>query len=320
MLNRCTIVALLTLGIGLTLSDVRPAQAWGSKTHKKITSDAYHIMPKGFRELLGETAKTKPALRPLLDASIEPDTTLKDFQNHVFHIHGFKMGNGPFKVEELAKEIVTDIQKKAPRAQIAQKLGWLAHYIADLAQPLHTGVATWEGIEEKAYHAACEKDADDHVYEFGVYFDGAFAVERISARMVYEALWANQYYAQLEEMYTSGKRWQAAKPILAKCYSRAVNNVVDIWYSIWLRAGGRANAKVDGKPKYFPPYNSAKPSIFALPHRTIDDADGAESGASGSVPAAAASAAPPAPPLTPAASDQPAPSRDGDTSPVPESR
>ncbi|RCK79592.1 MAG: hypothetical protein OZSIB_4064 [Candidatus Ozemobacter sibiricus] len=300
MLNRCAIVALLALGIICSSSGQPPVWAWGSLAHKKITSDAYHIMPKGFRTLLGETDKGKPALRPLLEASIEPDTTLKDFQNHVFHIHGYKMGNGPFKVEELAKEIVADIQKKTPRAQVAQKLGWLAHYIADLTQPLHTGVATWEGIEEKAYHAACEKDANDHVYEFGVYFDGAYPVERISARMVYEALWANQYYAQLEEMYTNGKRWQDARPILAKCYSRAVNNVVDIWYSIWLRAGGRANTKIDGKPKYFPPYNPKKPSGAALPHRTIEDAEAAEATAGAAfVPAATGPA--PAPAVSPAA-------------------
>lgn len=305
MLNRCAVVALLALVTIFSSSGQLPVWAWGSLTHKKITSDAYHIMPKGFRALLGETDKGKPALRPLLEASIEPDTILKDFQNHVFHIHGYKMGNGPFRVEELAKEIVADIQKKAPRAQIAQKLGWLAHYIADLTQPLHTGVATWEGIEEKAYHAACEKDANDHVYEFGVYFDGAYPVERISARMVYEALWANQYYAQLEEMYTAGKRWQDAKPIIAKCYSRAVNNVVDIWYSIWLRAGGRANAKIDGKPKYFPPYNPKKPGTSALPHRTIEEA---ETGEPASVaPAAAAETGPapaPAPAISPAAAGE----------------
>ncbi len=271
--------ALLALGIGFLLAGSTPAHAWGGKTHKKITSDAYHIMPKAFREFLGETKTAKPALKPLVDASVEPDTTLKDFQNHVFHIHGYKMGNGPFKVEDLTKEIVEDIRNKAPRSQILQKMGWLAHYIADLAQPLHTGVATWEGIEEKSYHADCEKDGNDHIYEFGVYYDGATYVERISARMVYEALWANQYYASIETMYTSGKKWQESRGVLAKCYSRAVNNVVDIWYSLWVRAGGRPNPKTDSKPKYFPPYNAKKPSSSSLPHRTIEDEDAASAAA-----------------------------------------
>ena len=269
------VLTMLVLGCGLLFSN-HQAYAWGGKTHRKLTSDAYHIMPKAFREFLGETGGSspkKPALRPLLDGCVEPDLVFKDFQNHVFHVQGFKMGNGPFKVEELVKEIVSDIEKKAPRAKIIQKLGWLAHYVEDLAQPLHTGVATWEGIEEKSYHAALEKNATEHVYEFGVYFDGAFAIDRVSARMVYEALWANQYYATLEAAYTNGKRWIEAKPVLVKCYSRAVNNVVDIWYTVWLRSGGRANANVDGKPKYSPPFNSKKPEVSLLQLRLIEEED-----------------------------------------------
>lgn len=259
-----TIVAFAVL-MSLGLAVPETLVAWGSRAHKKITSDAYYIMPVAFRQFLGETldqGKKNPNLKALLEAALEPDRVLKDFRNHVFHVQGFDLGNGPFHIEGLAKEIVADIKAKAPKALIIQKLGWVAHYIGDLAQPLHTGVATWEGIEEKSYHSHYEKDMDKEIYSFGVNFDGCQAIQRISARMVYEALWANQYYTTVEYAYTKGDCYKSVGELSAKCYSRGVNNVVDIWYSIWAMSGGKINPAVDGKPKIYPAfwrrnYNSA---------------------------------------------------------------
>lgn len=255
----------LVLAIGLMIPN--PLDAWGAKAHMKITSDAYFIMPAAFQKFLGaELAKPAkhPALPKLMTGAVEPDRVLKDFHNHVFHIHGYKLGNGPFRIETLVKEVIEDIKTKKPRAVILQKLGWISHYTADLAQPLHTGVATWEGIEEKSFHAATEKDADRNIYTYGVYYDGAKAVQRLSPRMVYEALWANQYYAALERAYTQGNKYQESKGIISRCYSRAVNNVVDMWYSAWVQAGGAVNPKIDSKPKFFPPYDKKNAST-ALP-------------------------------------------------------
>lgn len=241
------------------------ALAWGAITHRKMTQDAFYIMPKAFREFLGEPAGSRAAPKcvfDLLEASVEPDKVLKDFQNHVYHIHGFKMGNGPFKVDAMVKEIIDDIKGgKLPRSEIIRKLGHLAHYVEDLAQPLHTGVATWENIEEDAFHQAHEKDVNQTVHQYGVGFDGCQVIKRISARMIYEALWANQYYQMIEQAYSgsNGNQLLDVRAATAACYSRAVNNVVDIWYTIWAGAGGKINAAVDGKPKYYPPHWSYYP-------------------------------------------------------------
>lgn len=229
--------------------------AWGSRTHMKIVSDAYHIMPKAFREYLGEVTKPsvkKPALKGLTEGSVEPDRVLKDFHNHVFHIQGYNMGKGPFHLEDLVNQTAELIEKNKSKKEIIQKLGWIGHYAADLVQPLHTGVSLDDSIEEKSYHSATEKDADRHVMEFGVHFDGCTYVKRISARMIYEALWSNQYYEELEQAYTAGDRYNQAKKTIAMCYSRAVNNVVDLWYSAWIKSGHKPGPN-DGKPKYYPP-------------------------------------------------------------------
>lgn len=249
--------------------------AWGSRTHMKISSDAYHIMPKAFREFLGEVTKPtlkKPALKPLAEAAVEPDRVLKDFHNHVFHIQGYNMGKGPFHIENLVNETAELIAKKKSKKDIIQRLGWIAHYASDLVQPLHTGVSLDDSIEEKSYHAATEKDADKHVMEFGVSFDGCTNVKRVSARMIYEALWANQYYEELEQAYTSGGRYNQARKTISGCYSRAVNNVVDLWYTVWIKSGAKSNPN-DAKPKYFPP--AQKVSVQKL-EMTAGSAAGSE--------------------------------------------
>ena len=232
---------------------VVPGFGWASKVHQKITSDAFFILPQGFRDYLGVSGNDNTELKALLKACLEPDNTLKDFRNHVYHIHGFEMGNGPFKIEQLVKEIGDDMHKKAPKAQILQKFGWLAHYAADIIQPLHTGVSTWEGIEEKAYHSSYETDADKNVYTFGVNYAGATMVRRISARQVYEALCSNQYYDAIQTAYTTGKKYEEVRRLTGDCYSRAVNNVITMWYTAWVLGGGKVNPRNDSKPRYFPP-------------------------------------------------------------------
>lgn len=259
--------------IAAALLSAAPADAWGGRTHRKITSDAYYIMPAAFRSFLGATGTgsnaKNPSLKPLLQAAVEPDAILKDFRNHVFHIHGSDMGNGPFKVQALAEEIVDDIKNRKSRASIVQKLGWISHYVADLVQPLHTGIVVIEGIEEKPYHAASERDINENVQLFGVYFEGCRTVDRISALMVYWSLWANKYYDAMIEYYTPGKlELKNGRAIVAKCYSRAVNNIVLMWYSIWAQAGGKINPRTDARPKYFPPACDKKD--IALPHSTVE--------------------------------------------------
>lgn len=243
------------LVIALLLAGSGEVMAWGSKVHAKIVSDAYHIMPAAFREFLGETRQPtlkKPSLKPLMEASLEPDRVLKDFANHVFHIQGSSMGKGPFHIETLVNEVADGIVKKQSRKDIIQKLGWIGHYASDLVQPLHTGSSLDETVEEKSYHSATEKDADKFVLNYGVSFDGCNSLKRISARMIYESLWANQYYDALEQAYTRGNRYPEIKDVIVNCYSRAVNNVVDLWYSAWVKAGGKVSPS-DAKPRYFPP-------------------------------------------------------------------
>ncbi|MBU1105234.1 MAG: zinc dependent phospholipase C family protein [Candidatus Riflebacteria bacterium] len=249
-----TYLKVASIAIIFLLAGSGNAFAWGSRTHMKIVSDAFHIMPQAFRDFLGKVSNPevkKRVLNDLMVGSVEPDRVLKDFQNHIFHIQAMSMGKGPFHVESLVNEVGEAIAKKSSKKEIIQKLGWIGHYAADLVQPLHTGSSLDETVEEKSYHSATEKDADRWVLTYGVNFDGCDSVKRISARMIYESLWANQYYDALEQAYTKGKRYEESREILANAYSRAVNDVVDMWYSAWVAGGGKVLPS-DKKPRYFP--------------------------------------------------------------------
>ncbi|MBF0502657.1 MAG: zinc dependent phospholipase C family protein [Candidatus Riflebacteria bacterium] len=247
-------------------SSTAPSDAWQGLTHKKMASDAYFIMPAAFRQFLGETLSPKrsePNLLALLQGAIEPDTVLKDFHNHVYHIQGYDLGNGPFHVASLSLEVTEDIKNKAPISQIVQKLGWLAHYAADLTQPLHTGVSL-DNIVESTYHSDFENDVTKSMYSYSVSYDGAKVHERMSAFMIYEALWANQYYSAIETAYTKGQRYTDVQRISATCYSRAVNNIIGVWYTIWANAGGKIDPVNDAKPRFFPASQSSKDPASGL--------------------------------------------------------
>lgn len=233
--------------------------AWGGKTHMKMVSDAYHIMPEQFRQFLGEETEPelkKPALRLLIRAAVEPDRELKDFRNHIFHIQSGAMGHGPFHIEKLVDEVADLIANDGDKQEIIQKLGWISHYATDLTQPLHTGSSLDDTIEEKSFHSATERHADRFVMTYGVNFDGCTNIHRVPARMIYEALWANQFYQALQNAYTIGNKYEDAKEVIAKCYSRAVNNVVDLWYTAWIKSGAE-EGPTDKLPKNFPPAEAA---------------------------------------------------------------
>lgn len=258
-----SLIRLFTVAVFMIISSSQ-LFAWGGRLHMKMVSDAFHIMPKAFRTYLtgpnATKAKTKAIVKELMNASVEPDRVLKDFTNHVFHVQGYNLGKGPFRIQELVDEVAKDIREKKSKKVIIQKLGWISHYTCDLVQPLHTGTCP----EERSYHSAFEKAVDEHAYYYGVKFDGCQSLKRISTKIIYDALWANQYYDAIEYAYTKGKRYETTRQIAAKCYSRGVNNVVDLWYTIWTKAGGKTS-KNDQKGRYFPPIKKeTKASIAEL--------------------------------------------------------
>ncbi|MFT7631934.1 MAG: hypothetical protein ACI87E_002980 [Mariniblastus sp.] len=86
-----------------------------------------------------------------LQGSKAPDTTFKDFRNHVLHVSDNFWG-GPVKQAEKWYGVTIENLKNQKWSAAAYSAGVLSHYYMDPLMPLHTGQTEEEGV----IHRACE--------------------------------------------------------------------------------------------------------------------------------------------------------------------
>jgi competence ComEA-like helix-hairpin-helix protein len=220
-------LALLVLFGGSILP--REARAWSFHTHRKLVSDALTRMPAAFAK------RFMPFKESFLQGATDPDSLLKDFQNHVFHVHtGF--GDAMARFRELFQGIAGSLQRGDPDAQIAYQLGLFAHYIADLNQPLHTAGADSDW-NESAYHGKFEKEVEGQLSKIPLQRASYHPVTDPAARLKEMAVAANQHYAAIGEAYRRGNRIFDLQNIVETQYNAALTQILDYWLGIFQAAG-----------------------------------------------------------------------------------
>lgn len=88
-----------------------------------------------------------------------PDTTFKDFKNHVCHVGDGYWGGAPATAQRWYGEAVERLRAKQ-WADGAYALGVLSHYYADPVQPFHTGQTEEEGDIHRAVEWSIAKSYD----------------------------------------------------------------------------------------------------------------------------------------------------------------
>lgn len=86
-----------------------------------------------------------------LDGSKAPDTTFKDFRNHVLHVSDGFWGGPVKQAQKWYARTVKELQNENWRDAV-YSAGVLSHYYMDPLMPLHTGQTEEEGV----IHRACE--------------------------------------------------------------------------------------------------------------------------------------------------------------------
>ena len=84
-----------------------------------------------------------------LDGAKAPDTTFRDFRNHVCHVSEGRWGGAADKAQEWYAKAVKHLAAKQ-WSKAAFALGVLSHYYADPLQPFHTGQTEEEGVIHRA--------------------------------------------------------------------------------------------------------------------------------------------------------------------------
>jgi len=206
-----------------------PGWGWSYHTHRKIVSDALNRMPNAFIKRFEADKEI------MLKGSTDPDTTLKDFQAHIYHVHKtHPITEARFR--ELFSQAVGELQRKEKDSNVAYTLGLFAHYIADINQPLHT--AGMDGDpNEGEYHGKFEKDIQGNLSKIPVFKVDYKPVTDPLIRLQEMAVASNKYYYDIGKAYKSGNRIFDLKEIVDKQYNAAVQNVIDYWLGIMNAAG-----------------------------------------------------------------------------------
>jgi hypothetical protein len=199
-----------------------PVWSWSGKTHQRIVESSLNYLPKEFQK------KLLPYKAEILEGSVAPDKIYKDFQNHIYDFDKRK-GKGIEKVREKYYQIISFIRDKKPWRLIAFELGILSHYISDLNQPLHTS----SSYEEKGFHSKYEKDAEQIVPRK---LKNLSFISKPAYYIFNSAKLAHSYYYDIEKSYSEGNGWKDVYAITQKRIDKAVEDVTNYWYSIWIRA------------------------------------------------------------------------------------
>lgn len=223
------LLMVVALVIGL---DPPTARAWSYHTHRKIVSDAFARMPQPF------VTRFQPYRNQILRGSTDPDSLLRDFENHVHHVHGgHRKAGTPTFIKKSFDELVARFRRGDPDETVAYHLGLLAHYIADLNQPLHTDGANVDP-QESNYHMTFEHDVQGRLSRIPVQVPiNLLPVTEPAKRVREMALAANAHYLTIGAAYKGGRRILDLEAVVAQQYSAAVRHTMEFWLGIMQQAG-----------------------------------------------------------------------------------
>jgi hypothetical protein len=147
------------------------------------------------------------------------------------------------RIEMETKTVVASIRANQPMAQIAFRLGMLAHLLGDANNPFH--MHTDEELEPS--HADFERYFERRMERFPTVFyglDPRFVLRQYLDRTF--ARTATLAPLMSEEYFRNGQRRTSiefddrstAFGVASICYSHAVSDLVNLSYYIWREAGG----------------------------------------------------------------------------------
>lgn len=224
-------VLLLALTGSLLFASAAPALAWsnggllgnGFGTHDWVINEAAHLA--GNPRWLNKSVAFR--------ASDDPDTLLLDWPNHAYDEWGDCEGQAPQRVAVLFGK-AAKAYKARSYADASKQVGLLAHYYADVCNPLHTDA---KSADEKYMHSSYELRAQTLTNGVGenrtwIVYDGFQRVVRADSKTILAARYVHPRYSQLVRDYRryGYNRWVAAATRIA--LNRAANDLADIIRSV----------------------------------------------------------------------------------------
>ena len=253
--------------------------AWDSATHRLITRLAVRALPKS--PLSVEFMLNEDHLERY---SVEPDSVLKKEYGHKEEIRHYidlenfgpdpfsvlnpnfaamqqrfgelldRTGTLPWTIDVMAAKLPGEWMRN-DCTDVIRDAGYLAHYVGDASQPLHT-TANWDGFDrgDRGLHARIELAVDHNVELLGALTSGQVHAADITAvwpTEIAEIRQAHQYVAkfidddrQLRHLARSGDTDAYEKALVRRDLqlfsgqiASAASTLASIWLFEWRKAG-----------------------------------------------------------------------------------
>ncbi|HUP44800.1 MAG TPA: hypothetical protein VM779_04720 [Thermoanaerobaculia bacterium] len=148
------------------------------------------------------------------------------------------------RIEHETNVAVTMVRGGRPMSSVVDQLGFLAHFVADANNPFHI-------LNDDPRLSASESDFkryfERRLAKFPTVFYGLEPNFRLGAYLDKTIARTSSFYPLMrEEYFRHGERRTSAEfddrstafGIASVCYSRAVTDLVNLYYYIWRQAGG----------------------------------------------------------------------------------
>ena len=213
-----------------------PAAAWTKAADQRIAMKAAQLAPADLRQLLLQFEADYKA--GLADAREDEGT-----EAHKYFVLS-RTGRLRDRIDRETAATIAMIRKGDPMREVITRMGVLAHLVADANNPFHISNDDADlGLSQKDYEQYFERRLPkfptvfyglDPNFRPLAYFDRTFAR---SARF-YPLL--RQEYFRFGQRRTSSEfdDRSTAFGIASISYSRAVSDLVNLYYYIWREAGG----------------------------------------------------------------------------------
>jgi hypothetical protein len=148
------------------------------------------------------------------------------------------------RIQSETDTAIGSLRTRQPLADVVERLGYLAHFVADANNPFHTAN---DDPRLEPSHADFEQFFETRMRRFPTVFyglDNAFTPSTYFERAISRA--SHFYPLMSEEYFRFGVRRTAddfddrstAFGVASVCYSHAVTDLVNLYYYIWRQSGG----------------------------------------------------------------------------------
>jgi len=247
-----TPIALVAL---LLLAPSPPAFGWTDPSRVRIVDNALRLLPRSLQELLGDRRGA------LIAALLAPGST-EDRPDHWQHPEG-AYGTAANRAESEAKALVAAVDAHNPVVEIVARFGRLAHWVADINDPLHTAD---RDPRLARYYVDYQEYLESQLPRFRLVFLG-YRSERLSgsgprAFLLQSAERSRDYARAVGRAYTpEGERVSPqafderslAFGVGSLAYSNAVNDIVRVWLWAWEGCNGDLSGTPFPLPATAPP-------------------------------------------------------------------